>query len=259
MKQPFHEAIRQDGLRFGLFVSLNSAIAAEALAPSGFDYVVIDAEHSPLTPAGLHGMLTAFGTAGPEAIVRAASHDTPPIQQYLDLGVRTLIFPNVRDAADARRVVAATRYPPQGHRGVAGTIRASRYGRDKSYLGQANDHIVVLAQIESRAGLANLDEIVATDGVDGIYFGPNDMAADHGDLGQPMAAANVERLTHAIRRVRELGKIAGILCAETQLELYASAGATLFAFASDASLLVKAADELAARHAGRHPGERRHA
>jgi 4-hydroxy-2-oxoheptanedioate aldolase len=249
MSRDFCRTMRAGGIQLGLFMSLNGLASTEAIALSGYDYVVFDAEHSPVALPALHGMLAALAAGGTEAVVRTASHDTAAIKHYLDLGVKTLMFPNVASGEQARHLVRATRYPPEGFRGVAGTMRASSYGRDKTYLKTANAGIVVWAQIESREGLARLDDVVATDGVDGIYFGPNDMAADFGTPGQAASPENVQRITEAARRVRAAGKAAAVLCGETEFELYAAAGVSIFAFASDASLLVRAADTQVAKYA----------
>lgn len=239
------------GLQFGLFMSFNALACADAVAGSGFDYVVFDAEHSPMTLSTLHQQLAAISIeGGPEPVVRlASSHDPAAIKHCLDLGVRTLMFPNVTSRAQAESLVTWTRYAPEGCRGVAGTMRASRWGRDKRYIHEANAGINVWAQIESRAGLAAVDEIAGTPGVDLVYFGPSDMAADHGEPGQPGSPANAERIVRAAARVRACGKAAGILCGEAEFEHYAKAGISTFAFASDASLLVRAADALASKYA----------
>lgn len=248
MSMPFRQAMQEGRIQIGLFLSLNSLAATEAVARSGFDYAVFDAEHSPQTLTTLHGMLAALAQGETEAVVRTASHDTAAIKHYLDLGITTLMFPNVTSGSQAAHLVAATRYPPQGFRGVAGTTRASNYGRDKSYLQTANQGVTVWAQIESREGLAHVDEIANTAGVDAIYFGPNDMAADFGVPGQAGSAENTARIVSAVARVREAGKAAAILCSEAQFEHYADAGVSIFAFASEASLLVRAADALVGKY-----------
>ncbi len=245
---PFLDAARADRTQIGLFSSLVSPAAVEAIAHSGFDYVVFDAEHSPLAVPQLHLLLLALAAGRSEAVVRTASHDPAAVKHYLDLGVRTLMFPNVSDANEARALVRATRYPPAGFRGVAGTMRASRYGRERGYLEQANARICVLAQIESRRGLAHIGDIAAVQGIDAVYFGPNDMAADHGWLGQPGREENVAAIEAATAQVRACGKAAGILCGEHERERYQRAGIRIFAFASDASLLVRAADAMVAKH-----------
>jgi 4-hydroxy-2-oxoheptanedioate aldolase len=237
------------GLQFGLFIGLNGLASTEAIAGSGFDYVVFDAEHTPLTLDSLHAQLTALGRDGPQAVVRVASHDNAGIKHCLDLDVRTLMFPNVTSRAQAEALVRATRYAPDGYRGVAGTTRASHWGRNKRYLHEANSGISVWAQVESRAGIAAVEEVAGTAGVDLVYFGPNDMAADFGEVGQSGGPANVERIMRAAASVRRLGKAAGILCAQADFERYCNAGISNFCFASDASLLVRAADELAAKYA----------
>lgn len=156
------------------------------LADAGFDWLLIDGEHAPNTVPSILAQLQALAAYPVRPVVRASWNDTVQIKQLLDLGVQTLLVPMVQDATEAAAAVAATRYPPQGVRGVGSAMaRASRWNRVGGYLAQANGEMCVLVQVETRAGLAHLDAIAATEGVDGVFIGPADLAADMGHLGNP--------------------------------------------------------------------------
>jgi len=149
----FKRAIAQGKLQIGLWSSLCSNIAAEVISDSGFDWILLDTEHSPNEIPDLVTQLQAVqrGTATP--IIRPAWNDAVMAKRALDIGAQTLLFPYVQNVEEAKRAVASTRYPPQGIRGVSVAARASRYGRVPDYLTKANDEICVLVQVETRAAL----------------------------------------------------------------------------------------------------------
>jgi len=179
LKRALHEGRAQ----IGLWSSLSSHITVEVIAGSGFDWLLLDTEHSPNEPTMIHSQLQAMQGSATAAVVRPAWNDPVLFKRLLDIGVQTLLVPFVQNADEAKRAVAATRYPPDGVRGVATTTRASRYGRVKDYLKRANDEICIVVQIETRVSLGNLEAIAAVDGVDGLFIGPSDLAADLGHLG----------------------------------------------------------------------------
>ncbi len=234
--------------QFGLFCCSHSVQTVEALAPSGFDFLVFDLEHTPNDFPSLHAQLAVLGTSQTAAVVRVPELSQPFIKMCLDLGAHAIMVPNVGTVEQARLAVSYTRYPPQGVRGVAGSVRALRYGRDRSYFATANDNACVLAQIESREGLRNLEDICAVDGIDLLFFGPSDLAADSGLLGQPSHPDVVAAVEDGIRRVRALGKHAGVLAGEPDLARYLAAGVTVAAIGSDLGLMVRAADQAAAKY-----------
>src|SRR5687767_9684641 len=179
----FKQAIREGRPQIGLWSSLCSNIVAEVIAGAGFDWILIDTEHSPNELPMVLSQLQALvgGTAAP--VVRPAWNDMVIIKRLLDIGAQNLLIPYVQTPEEARAAVAATRYPPQGVRGVAGTHRASQYGRIKNYATEANKEICVLVQIETQLALENLEAIAAVEGVDGLFIGPSDLAAALGHLG----------------------------------------------------------------------------
>ena len=183
---PFKAALRDGRRQIGLWLGLASPYSAELLAGAGFDWLLIDGEHAPNELNDVLLQLQAIAPYPSHPVVRAASNDPVRIKQLLDIGAQTLMLPMVQSAADAAQAVAATRYPPRGIRGVGSALaRASRWNRVPDYLTRADSEICVLVQVETRRGLAELDAIATTDGVDGVFIGPADLAADMGHPGRP--------------------------------------------------------------------------
>lgn len=234
--------------QYGLFCVSNSLQTAEVLSGSGFDFIVFDAEHSPQSMPHLHAQFAALAGTQTACAVRVPSLDPIAIKHCLDLGASTLMVPNVGTAEQARDAVRFARYPADGGvRGVGGTMRATRYGRDKAYFAEAAAQTCVMVQIESREGLANLDAICAVDGVDLVFFGPADLSADMGYMGQPAHPEVVLAIEDGIRRACAHGIAAGVMAGESACAPYVDAGATVVILGSDLALLVRSADALAAR------------
>jgi 4-hydroxy-2-oxoheptanedioate aldolase len=244
----FKRALAAGRVQVGVWSSLSSPVAAEIVAGSGFDWVLLDTEHSPTELATVLQQLQAVQGTATSAVVRPAWNDPVMFKRLLDIGVQSLLVPFVQNADEARRAVAATRYPPQGIRGVATTTRATRYGRVDDYLTRAHDEICVIVQIETSPALAALEAIAAVDGVDGLFIGPGDLAADMGHLGNS-AHPDVRRaIDDAIRRIRQTGKAAGILApVEADARRWLELGCNVLAVGSDAGLLARQADALAAK------------
>jgi len=241
-------ALREGRPRIGLWSQLTSPIAVEILAGSGFDFLVIDTEHAPnelpLVQAQLQAM--AGGTASP--VVRVAWNDAVLCKRVLDVGAQSLVVPFVQNAEEARRAVAATRYPPHGIRGVAVATRANRYGRVAGYLQRAHDELCVLVQLETRVALGNLESIAAVEGVDGLFIGPSDLAADLGHVGEGGHPDVRAAIDDAIRRICATGKVAGILApVEADARHYLELGCLFVAVGSDVGLLARQSEALAAR------------
>jgi 4-hydroxy-2-oxoheptanedioate aldolase len=245
-RNAFKHAIAAGKLQIGLWSSLCSNIAAEIIGDSGFDWILLDTEHSPNEIPDLVSQLQAIqrGTATP--IVRPAWNDAVLAKRALDIGAQTLLFPYVQNTEEARRAVASTRYPPQGIRGVSVAPRASRYGRTPGYLTKANDEICVLVQVETRAALNGLEAIAKVEGVDGVFIGPSDLAASLGHLGNPQHADVQTAMQDAVKRLTAIGKPAGILTGnEEEARRYIDWGYRFVAVGADVGLLAKNADALA--------------
>jgi 4-hydroxy-2-oxoheptanedioate aldolase len=247
----FKQAIAAGQLQIGLWSSLCNAIAAEIVADSGFDWILFDSEHSPNEIPGLMAQLQASARGTASAIVRPAWNDAVLIKRVLDIGAQSILVPYVQDAEEARRAVAAIRYPPAGIRGVAAASRASRYGRVTDYLKKADSEICLLVQVETRAALEQLEAIAAVDGVDGVFIGPSDLSASFGHIGNPQHAEVQKALEDGVRRLKAIGKPAGILTlSEEEARRYIGWGYTFVAVGSDIGLLARGADALAKRFKG---------
>jgi 4-hydroxy-2-oxoheptanedioate aldolase len=249
---PFKRAIAEHRPQIGLWLGLADHYTAEICAGAGFDWLLIDGEHS---PNDLRTILQQAQTiaAYPEthAVARVPmGHGhvgQALIKQYLDLGIQTLLVPMVDTAEQAAEIVRSMRYPPGGVRGMGGA-RASRWGRYPQYYHEANDQVCLLVQVETREALDNLDAIAATDGVDGVFIGPADLSASLGHVGNPAHPEVQEAIASAIARIRKAGKAAGILTPDEALaRKYLELGAAYVAVGIDTSLLARATASLAAR------------
>lgn len=243
----FKRALREGRPQIGLWVGLADAYVAELLATAGFDWLLIDGEHAPNDLRQVLAQLQAIAPYPAHAIVRPVQADTALIKQYLDVGVQTLLVPMIDTAEQAARVVAATRYPPKGIRGVGSSLaRASRWNQVEGYLHEADAELCVLVQIESVQAMENLDAIAAVDGVDGLFFGPSDLSASMGLIGQPGNPAVKSAIADGVAKVRRAGKAAGILSTDPLLaRYYLGLGALFVAVGVDTSLLAAAARNLA--------------
>ncbi|TAM85951.1 MAG: 2-dehydro-3-deoxyglucarate aldolase [Candidimonas sp.] len=232
--------------QIGLWCSLASNVTAEAVAGSGFDWLLIDGEHAPNDLRSIMAQLQAVAPYPLEPVVRLPSADPFLIQQYLDVGARAIMIPDVRTAAGAAAIIAATRYPPRGVRSVSTSIRANRYGHVPNYHANADQDICMILQIESPEGAANAEAIAAVDGVDALFIGPADLSTNMGHFIQP-GHDDVQKAMIAIRdAARRRNKAVGILAgAIADAERYLKLGMALVAVGSDQGLLTKASDQLA--------------
>jgi 4-hydroxy-2-oxoheptanedioate aldolase len=244
----FKRGIKAAKPQIGLWSSLSSHYSVEVIAGSGFDWLLLDTEHSPNDLENVVTQLQAASAYPTTAIVRPAWNDMVLIKRFLDVGVQTLLIPYVQTPEEAADAVAYTRYPPRGVRGVAGTTRATRFGRVKDYFKRAEEQLCVLVQVETRLGLDNLDAICATDGVDGVFIGPADLSAGLGHLGD-MAHPEVKKsIDDAIKRIRKAGKAPGILTAvEAEARHYLEIGCLFVAVGADVGLLARESEKLCAK------------
>ena len=242
----FKTAIAAGQQQIGLWSSLCSNIATEIVAGSGFDWIVLDTEHAPNEVPGLLQQLQAMTTSATEPVVRVAWNDAVIIKRVLDIGARTLLIPFVQNPEEARQAVASTRYPPRGIRGVSVGPRANHYGRVAGYHHVAHESTCVLVQIETRSACAQIEAIAAVEGVDGIFIGPSDLAADLGHLANPRHPEVQAAIADACARIRAAGKPAGMLTGDPEEACrYLAAGFTFVAMGSDSGVLAGATAKLA--------------
>ena len=232
----------------GLWMGLASPYTAEICGAAGFDWLVIDGEHAPNDLQLVLGQLQALAPFSASPVVRVPVGETWMIKQMLDIVSQTILVPMVESADQARELARAMRYPPFGVRGVGAALaRASAFSRIGDYLATANDEVCLLVQVESRAGLAAIEEIGEIDGIDGIFIGPADLAADMGHLGNPGADEVQAAVIDAIGRIVASGKAAGLLTSDaTFARTSIAAGARFVAVGSDVSVLARHTSALAA-------------
>jgi 4-hydroxy-2-oxoheptanedioate aldolase len=248
----FKARLAQPGAAIGLWLALADSYAAELCATAGFDWLLVDNEHTPNDLRSTLSIVQTLAGYPVDVVARVPHGDTALIKQYLDIGVTTLLVPMVDSAHQARELVRATRYPPSGIRGVgSGIARSSRWGRHGNYLHEANQRVALLVQVESREGLAALRDIAAVDGVDGVFIGPADLSASLGHLGEPSHPEVRAAIDDAISTIQLSGKASGILANDEALARhYIELGVRFIAVGADTGLLARATRELARRFMG---------
>ncbi|RBP98886.1 HpcH/HpaI aldolase family protein [Bifidobacterium xylocopae] len=240
----FKQALKEDRRLLGLWLAFGSATAAEVSANSGFDWVLIDGEHGPYDLTTMLDVLRAVHGYPVSPIVRPANSDPVLIKQVLDLGAQTLLLPMVNSREEAELMVKATRYAPEGIRGVGAVLaRSGEWGRIPDYIRVADDEICLIVQVESREALEHVDEIASVDGIDAVFIGPADLSAS---LGYPDAAEAPE-VQDAIHRAFDIigshDKAIGSLAFDADLaKKYFDWGANFVAVAGDTDLYVHALD-----------------
>ena len=248
IRNEFKAAIKRGEPQIGLWATLADPYVMELLAGSGFDWLLLDAEHAPNDVGTILPQLQAIAPYPVSAVVRPPWNDMVLIKRYLDIGTQTLMLPYVQNEAEARAAVAAVRYPTRGVRGVAGGTRATPFGRMPEYAQRAHEEICVLVQVETREALANIQAIAAVDGIDGVFIGPADLSASMGHLGNAAHPEVAAAIDDAIASVRQCGKAPGILMAdEVRARRYIDNGALFVAVGIDVSILARETEKLAAR------------
>jgi 4-hydroxy-2-oxoheptanedioate aldolase len=245
---PFKRALKANKLQVGLWCSLSSHYATELVAGSGFDWILLDTEHSPNDLESVLQQLQATAPYPTHPVVRVPWNDMVTIKRYLDIGAQSLLIPYVQNAEEAKGAVAYTRYPPAGVRGVAGATRATRFGRVKDYAKRAHEEICVLVQVETQTALDNLERIAAVEGVDGVFIGPADLHASLGYAGETNNPKIIPVIDDAIRRIRKCGKAPGILTGvEADAKRWIECGGLFVAVGADTGVLARGTDALAAK------------
>lgn len=218
----------------GFWLSLNSIAITEMAAGAGWDWLLLDMEHSIHNDESVERhVLAALNGGTAELVVRVPSIDPVLVKRLIDGGVRSFMFPYVQTVEEARLAVAATRYPPHGIRGFSGATRASRWGRDADYLATYADDVSVVIQIESPEAIGNVAAFGAIDGIDAMLIGANDLAANMGHLGDTRHPAVVEAVQEAGRAIRATGKAAGFQFFDERAKTLIDQGFTLAAVAGD--------------------------
>lgn len=238
----FQQALASRAPQYGIWAGFATGYAAEIVAQADYDWMLIDGEHAPNTVPTILAQLQAVSSYRTHPVVRTVNHDPALIKQLLDIGAQTLMVPMVESASQAQALVRAMRYPPQGIRGIGGGLtRATRWDGIPDYLSRANDGVCLVVQVESAAGLANVAEIAAVEGVHGVFVGPADLSSGLGHPGDPSHPQVQQAIHRAIDATLAAGKASGILApAEEDARRYTEWGASFVAVAIDISLLRRA-------------------
>ena len=240
----FKRAIAAGKAPVGAWLVSAAASAAEALGCIGFDFLVVDMEHTPLDTPQMVGILQTIAGTSAQAIVRPPWNDVVMVKRVLDVGAQSLLFPFVQNADEAKRAVASTRYPPAGVRGVAAMHRGSRYGTVPNYQKRAHEEICVIVQIETMTAFDQLEAIAAVPGVDSIFIGPADLSASMGFLGDMGNSAVQEKLRAGAQTCKRLGKPCGIVGANPEIVAnFLDYGFSWVAVGSDLAMLASRATE----------------
>lgn len=225
----------------GLWLNFHADAVTEMAGQSGADWCLIDGEHAPFDPAGILRQLRVLAGTNAAPVVRVPDSAPWMLKQVLDMGVQTVIVPMVETPEEAHDIVAACRYPPQGIRGMGPAVaRAGGYGRLPDYARNANEEICVIVQAEAGRALDNIEAIAAVEGVDGIFVGPADLAADLGAEPEAVAAA----VDDAIARIAAAGVAAGIMASRATRDHFEALGATMTCVGTDARLMHAALSEV---------------
>lgn len=245
-QNPFKKALKAGEIQFGCWVSLAATFSAEVMGQAGFDWLVVDAEHGPNDLRSILAQLQVLAATDSHAVVRVPVGETYILKQVLDAGAQTVLVPMVESAAQTRQLVRDVTYPPHGDRGVGYALtRAAKFGTMPDYGTTADAEICLLVQVENMRGLAALDEILAVDGVDGVFIGPADLAADMGHMGHAEHPDVQTAIMDALARIKAAGKAPGILSTRDEMTHNAiAAGALFVAVGADVLLLGQAARAL---------------
>jgi 2-keto-3-deoxy-L-rhamnonate aldolase RhmA len=245
---PFRELMRRPSIPLGTWLMAGAPATAEALGALGFDWLVVDMEHVPIDYKDACQLLQAIDATRATPVVRLAWNDAVLIKRALDIGAQTLMFPFVQNAEEARRAVAATRYPTRedrsGTRGFAAMHRASRYTTAADYGRRANDGIYRMIQLETPAALERLEDIAAIDGVDALFVGPGDLSAAMGEIGNLAHPALQAALKDAAARAKAVGKPIGIVGPTPEMvQQFIADGYAYVAVASDMGMMMRQANQ----------------
>lgn len=247
-RNKFKEALKSGRQLPGLWSSIGSNTVAEILAHSNFDWVTLDTEHTHTTLPDLISQMQAMKEGNPAVLVRPAWNDAILIKRILDIGAQSLVIPFVQNADEARDAVAATRYPPEGIRGAAGSTRAASYGRNKNYLHEAANEIAVIIQIETGEAAQEIEAIASVPGVDAVFIGPLDLSASLGHLNNPNHEDVQVVIKEAIEKLNAIGKPSGTLAFNpVDAKRYFDWGFQFVAVGSDIKMLTQGSDDLLAK------------
>jgi 2-dehydro-3-deoxyglucarate aldolase len=242
---PIKERLLKGDPLIGGWAVTGSLVATEVLGHSGFDWVLIDGEHGANDYNTAVHQLIALNNTPASAFIRPETNSPVILKRWLDFGFYNFLIPMVETANQAQSAVQATRYPPEGIRGVSVSQRSNRFGQQADYFNQINQCITVVAQIESLLAIQNIEEIASVLGIDCLFIGPQDLAASMGYLAQPSAPAVQAQMQSLTKRILSMNKIVGILAAdENDAKRYRDWGVTFVGVGSDQSFIKRSSAQV---------------
>ncbi|MFK7957115.1 MAG: aldolase/citrate lyase family protein [Lysobacterales bacterium] len=253
----FLAGLKSSNPQYGLWLGIPDPSIAEMMACAGFDWLVIDHEHGPFELRDVLHHLQAMAPYTVAPIVRPVDDNPGLLKKLCDIGAQSFLVPMIETADQAAALVGAVKYPPEGTRGMGTSMaRAARWNMTPNYVENANQQMCVIAQVETVAGLQNLEAITNTQGLDGVFFGPSDLSASMGYVGNPTHPEVAQAVETGIKAVSDAGKFAGLLCLdETEVPRYLKAGASFVGVGLDTLLIGNAARALAAKFSSSHQSE----
>ena len=249
----FKQGLASGNTQYGLWLGIPDNTAAEISATAGFDWLLIDQEHAAFDLNSILRHLQVLAAYSVAPVVRPAHGDVTLLKKLLDIGAQSLLVPMVEDAQQAEQLASVVRYPPTGSRGIGTSMaRAARWNQVPGYLQHANDEICLIVQVESGPAMANLDDILQVEGIDGVFIGPSDLSASMGHIGNPGHPEVVAVIEDGIQRIAQAGRYAGILCSDKdKVAHYERLGASFIGLGADTTLLADAARQLATGFKGK--------
>ena len=246
---PFKRALASGATLYGIWLGLPDSNVAEIAAGAGFDWLLIDHEHAPFELGTILDHLRAIAPYDVAPVVRPVNHDPALLKKLLEIGVQSFLVPMVDNAEQARQLVQALRYPPAGSRGLGTSLaRAAHWNQIPGYLQKANDEICLIVQVETAGAMANLEAILAVDGVDGVFIGPSDLSASMGHVGDAGHPDVVAAINRGLETIVASGRHAGLFCANPEpVADYVKRGARFLGVGVDTLILAEGARRLAKR------------
>lgn len=238
-KNPLKDKLAKGEMTLGLWMNSGDAVAAEIAGAAGYDWCLIDGEHGPYDPTAMLGQLRAVALGGGHAVVRVPIGEAWVVKQVMDLGANSLLIPMIDTAEEAREMVLASRYAPEGKRGLGAAVaRVSGYGRIADYAQDANEQVCLIVQAETRKAMENIEEIAGVEGVDAVFIGPADLSADMGHRGNPGHPEVKAAIAEGVKKITAAGKAAGILHYDSaNFAYYRDLGVTFLGIGADVSLM----------------------
>lgn len=247
MTETLKAKLRSGAPVFGTFAFIASPDIVEIIGYAGFDYVIIDLEHTPKNWGDVVNMIRAAELRGLSALIRIRENTEKSILEALELGAAGVVLPFVQSAGDVEKAVRATNYAPKGARGTCTLTRAARYGGLRAefiaHAQRQNENLVIIGQIEDRIGVERIDEIVGCDpGLDALIVGRADLASDLGEPGQVEAPSVLAATRQVIEAARRSSVAPGIgVYSPAEANKWIDAGCNLFFYSADTTLLLNAA------------------